>query len=91
MNTNSRRRQAASPPDALTQTAGISSIRKPLDSVTDRLALRLDEIARSLGVSRRSLERVRSAGRFPPPDVHIGRMPLWRIETLRRWLEWGGR
>jgi predicted DNA-binding transcriptional regulator AlpA len=59
--------------------------------VVERLTLRLDEIAKALGVSRRAIERERSAGRFPPPDRTIGRMPLWRPETVRAWLEGGGR
>jgi hypothetical protein len=57
---------------------------------TEPLALRLDELAFALGVSRRAIERERSAGHFPEPDLHIGRMPLWRVETVRRWLERGG-
>jgi predicted DNA-binding transcriptional regulator AlpA len=60
-------------------------------AVVDRLALRLDEVAVALGVSRRAIERERSAGRFPRPDLTIGRMPLWRPETIRRWIEGGGR
>jgi predicted DNA-binding transcriptional regulator AlpA len=60
-------------------------------SVAERLALRLDEVAHTLGVSRRAIERERSAGRFPKPDLTIGRMPLWRPETIRAWVEGGGR
>ena len=30
------------------------------------LAWRLDAVAKALGISRRTLERERSAGRFPP-------------------------
>ena len=56
-----------------------------------RLALRLDDLADALGVSRRSLERERSAGRLPRADLTIGRMPLWKPETIRRWIEGGGR
>jgi predicted DNA-binding transcriptional regulator AlpA len=63
----------------------------PRDSLSGRLTLRLDELARALGVSRRAVERERSAGRFPRPDLTIGRMPLWRPETIRRWVEGGGR
>jgi predicted DNA-binding transcriptional regulator AlpA len=63
----------------------------PADVAVGRLTLRLDELAASLGVSRRSIERERSAGRFPPPDLTIGRMPLWRPETIRAWIEGGGR
>jgi hypothetical protein len=55
----------------------------------DRLALRLDEIAAAL--SRRAIERERSAGRLPRPDRTIGRMPLWRVETIRDWLGGGAR
>ena len=50
------------------------------------LALRLDEVARAIGISRRAIERERSAGRFPKPDRQIGRMPLWRVETIRAYL-----
>jgi hypothetical protein len=56
----------------------------------ERLTYRLDEIARALGVSRRLIERERAAGRFPRPDLEIGRVPLWSRDTLLRWIvEWG--
>lgn len=55
------------------------------------LAYRLDELADALGVSRRAIERERSAGRFPRPDLTIGKMPLWKVETVRSYLERGGR
>jgi predicted DNA-binding transcriptional regulator AlpA len=55
------------------------------------MALRLDELARSLGISRRTLERERSAGRFPKPDIKIGKVPLWLPERIRRWIESGGK
>ena len=55
-----------------------------------RLTYRLDEVAASLGVPRRALERERAAGRFPAPDVQIGKMPLWRRETLVGWIAQGG-
>ena len=52
----------------------------------ERLTWRLADVARSLGVSRRAIERERSAGRFPKPDLTVGRMPLWRPDTIRDWL-----
>ena len=58
-------------------------------TLAGRMALRLDELAAALGISRRAIERERSAGRFPKPDLTIGRMPLWRPETITRWLEGG--
>jgi predicted DNA-binding transcriptional regulator AlpA len=63
--------------------------RKP---PVERLTCRIDELADSLGMSRRAIERERSAGRFPTPDLHIGKAPLWRPETIRDWLDsWKGR
>lgn len=63
----------------------------PAAPLPDRLALRQAEIARSLGISRRTLERERSAGRFPKPDLTIGKAPLWKPETIRRWIDSGGK
>lgn len=60
--------------------------RRIRPSVTWRLA----RVAFELDISRRALERERSAGRFPAPDVTIGKMPLWQPETIRRWIEEGG-
>jgi hypothetical protein len=57
----------------------------------ERLTWRLADLSRALGVSRRALERERSAGRLPPPDLTLGRMPLWRPETIRDWIDRGGR
>jgi predicted DNA-binding transcriptional regulator AlpA len=51
-----------------------------------RLALRIDELADALGISRRAIERERAAGRFPAPDLTIGKMPLWRVSTIEAWL-----
>lgn len=55
-----------------------------------RLAFRLDEVAATLGVSRRTLERERSAGRFPQPDLHVGKCPLWAPATIARYVTEGG-
>jgi hypothetical protein len=51
-----------------------------------RLTYRLSEIAAALGVSRRLMEQARAAGRLPRADLHIGRVSLWRTETIRDWL-----
>jgi hypothetical protein len=55
----------------------------------ERLAYRFDETCDALGMSRRAIERERSAGRFPAPDLHIGKCPLWKPETLRAYLDSG--
>ena len=74
-------------PDAVPR--GTAATKAP--PAVGRLTWRLDDVAEALGISRRALERERSAGRFPRPDLTIGRMPLWRPETIRTWIEGGGR
>ena len=75
-------RPAAAPPEAPKPDA---------DALSGRLTLRLDELAAALGVSRRAIERERAAGRFPRPDLTIGKMPLWTPATIQNWIERGGR
>jgi hypothetical protein len=43
-----------------------------------------------LSISRRVLERERSAGRFPAPDLIFGRMHLWRPERIQAGIDNGG-
>jgi hypothetical protein len=57
----------------------------------ERLTYRIEDLADALGVSRRFFERARAAGRLPKPDLRLGKVPLWRVETIRTWLERGGR
>lgn len=44
------------------------------------------EFAQFLGVSRRTFQTWRAAGKLPPPDVDIGRVLRWAPETIRDWL-----
>jgi len=53
--------------------------------------LGLDDLAAPLSCSRRLIERMRSAGKVPKSDMLVGKMPRWRAETIRRWIEAGGR
>ena len=53
--------------------------------------LSIDDLTVILNCSRRLVERMRSAGKVPPPDLHICRMPRWKPETVRRWMEAGGK
>ncbi len=55
------------------------------------MGLRLNDLGPALGVCRRTIERLRSAGKFPKPDRMIGkRTPIWSPETIRQWVEKGG-
>ena len=49
--------------------------------------LRARAVAHSLGVSGRTLERLLAAGRFPPPDLRLGRITLRRPATVRAWID----
>ncbi|WP_169979476.1 helix-turn-helix transcriptional regulator [Tautonia rosea] len=77
-------------PEALTMPEADTRFEAPTRPPVDRLALRLDEVAEAIGVSRRTIERERSAGRFPKPDRKIGKVSLWSVETIRAWIEGGG-
>ena len=56
-----------------------------------RLAYRMLDLVKMTGLSRRVIERERSAGRFPAPDKLVGRVPLWRCSTVDAWLASGNR
>ena len=43
-----------------------------------------DDLAESLGLSRREVDRMRSVGEIPAPDVILGRSPRWNPETVRQ-------
>lgn len=51
----------------------------------------IDDVARYLAVSRRGVERLRSAGRLPKAAVQIGRLPRWKPDAIREWVSRGGR
>ena len=85
------RKHTPSPENPGSDLAGSGDENRLRSIEADRLAYRLAELARLLGISRRTLERERSAGRFPRPDLTIGKAPLWKPETIRRWIDGGGR
>lgn len=53
--------------------------------------LKLADLTRLLNCSRRTIENLKSAGKLPPPDLQLNRMPRWRPATVRAWIEGGGR
>ena len=100
---NSIHSEALDPPDGVMPLAVVlrelvsilPGLKAALDyqgrSRVEPLTYRLDELTKVLGVSRRAIERERASGRFPRPDLSIGKMPLWRVETVRAWLGRGGK
>lgn len=49
--------------------------------------LRIGDVARTLGIARRTFERMLSAGTFPLHDLHLGRVKVWRPSTVQAWIE----
>jgi hypothetical protein len=97
-------RLADGPPDATTLASALQelvSLLSRLPTVLEhlgngkppvqRLAYRLDELAAALGMSRRALDRERAADRLPRPDLYVGRMLLFRPETIQSWIASGGK
>lgn len=50
--------------------------------------LRMQDVARLVNLNARTLRRMVSAGRFPPPDKSIGaKIRLWKRHTVMDWIE----
>lgn len=58
------------------------------DSEKAGLLLTSDALARMLQISKRSLIRLRSAGKLPRP-VQLGRCVRWRTVEIREWIDAG--
>ena len=55
---------------------------------TSAQLINAEQFAKILGVSRRTLWRLLSAGKLIPP-VRIGGGTRWRIDDVRRWIDDG--
>ncbi len=53
--------------------------------------LHIDDLAELLSCSSRLVERMRSAGKIPKPDIHVGKCPRWKPATIRAWIDRGGK
>jgi excisionase family DNA binding protein len=77
----------------MTARAAQSPDAEPIRAHRPRLADALEPLVTIedwcdlLRCGRRTIERMRSAGRLPRPDLHVGRLPRWRADTAREWLE----
>jgi hypothetical protein len=50
------------------------------------LLARLNDLPSLTRLGKRTIERLRAAGKLPRPDLRIGRTPLWKLETIREWI-----
>jgi hypothetical protein len=81
--------RADAPPPIEREAARPVAAPPPADALAPLLSVA--DLARVLNESRRTIERLRAAGKLPRPDLHIGKMPWWKAETIRRWIEGGGK
>ena len=49
--------------------------------------LRVTDVCKRLGISRRTLDRWRRSGDFPEPVRLAGQTIVWRVETFDAWLD----
>ncbi len=55
---------------------------------SDSLLITATEVARLLNISKRTLWRLLSAGKLPPP-VRLGNAVRWRRDQLEQWISQG--
>lgn len=74
-----------------TTEAGSAEAFKPGPAVDPLIDIK--SIALWLGCPRETVETMRQAGKFPPPDCRLGltgRALRWRRSTVDRWIDAGG-
>ena len=65
--------------------------RKPAaEQVALEPLMTVNDVVGILRCDRRTLERLRAAGKFPKPAMTIGRSPRWHAADVRAWIERGG-
>jgi predicted DNA-binding transcriptional regulator AlpA len=69
-------------PSAIASPEAATPLVAPLLSIAD--------LTHILNAGRATVERLKSSGKLPKPDLKIGRMPRWKPETIRRWIDEGG-
>jgi hypothetical protein len=73
-------------PPAVPRSAVPRRWLEDLAQIAHKLTWDLREISLLTGLSRRLLERELAAGRFPRPDLRVGRRCLWFQTSVRRYL-----
>jgi excisionase family DNA binding protein len=56
--------------------------------MSEAMMITVEEVARLLNVSERTVWRMRSAGTLPSP-VKLGGCVRWPVDAIRRWIEAG--
>lgn len=71
-------------------TSNILLDTDPSGLVDDDEYLRRDEVAALCRVPLSTFDSLRRQNRFPFPDAYMGKHMLWRVSTVRGFLEAGG-
>jgi predicted DNA-binding transcriptional regulator AlpA len=66
-------------------------IAAPSQHVATPLYWRLKDLPDRVGLSLRSINRLRATGRLPKPDATFGRAICFKPSTIERWVNSGGR
>lgn len=45
-----------------------------------------EQVAAAMGVTKRQVHLMLSAGKFPACDLRIGRLARWKVSTFNRWV-----
>lgn len=83
------------PTDLGKRDATLADVRRALAPASSlEPLLKLADLTRVLNCQLRTVERLRSSGRLPKPDLFIGtgtrKSPRWKPATIRRWIDEGG-
>ena len=49
--------------------------------------LTIKDVAEATRISARALWRWIAAGRFPQPDLRVGRVRRWKVSTVVEWID----
>ena len=45
----------------------------------------ISDIARAYGITEKTITSYKARGQMPPPDIQVGRTPVWKFSTLNAW------
>ena len=45
-----------------------------------------EQVAAAMGVTKRQVHLMLSAGKFPSCDLRIGRLARWKVSTFNKWV-----
>ena len=61
--------------------------RAALDTLGLEPSATINDWAALLVCSRRQVEKMRVADQLPPPDFFVGKMPRWKVATVKAWID----